>query len=148
MVGHHREMLNFFSILLAVLTLVSADFLWWKSKRECRQCVGSQIITFTGPTSEQDAVNFFQSSLGSCASPQEYSTLAPKKSGCTMAGKTEVCTTYEYDLRFWRYCGVGTSVNVNGGAHCFNNICSRTDVRTLTCNDQVKCIFVCPNTCG
>lgn len=141
-------MLDFFCALFASLALASADFLWFKTGRDCNQCVGSQIITFTEPTSNADALKFFQLSLDDCAFPAEYYTLAIIKKGCIIRGSLEVCTSYEYDLRFWRYCTKGTSVNVDRGARCLNGICSKSDVRKLTCDKAVVCHHLCPKNCG
>lgn len=141
-------MQKFASIVFVLFSLASADFLWFHTDRDCRQCTGSQTIVFNEPTSNSDALLFFQKSLGLCGNLYEYITIAIKKNGCFIRGSLEVCTRYEYVLRFWRYCGKGNSVNVNRGARCLNGICAKSDIRTLTCTKQVQCQYLCQDDCG
>lgn len=137
-------MLNLVSVLLALFSL-SAGFSL--ISHNCRQCLGSQIITFSEPASTDEAYKFFKLSLHFCGVESEFNTLAIKKQGCIIRGSVQACTSYEYDLRFWRYCGKGPNVYVDRGARCLEGICATSDIRKLTCGQQVKCYYVCPTGC-
>lgn len=105
----------------------------------CIQCQGKQVITFAGDVNSQQANDFFKSSLGDCATGDDYDILYVSTSG----------RTWTWDLRIWRYCGIGKSYYVDKGPQCFNGVCSTADKRTLKCSKIVYCYSTCtPWECG
>lgn len=105
----------------------------------CIQCEGKQVITFTNAVTAQQANDFVKGSIGGCATNNEYDILYVSQNG----------QTWTWDLRIWRYCGIGKSNYLNKDAHCIGNVCASSDSRTLTCSKIVYCHSVCfPWQCG
>lgn len=124
--------------ITAIFTLLFSLFAGLSSAF-CRQCLGKQVITFNKSVNKQQAIDFFKSSLGDCATGNEYDIL----------GVTQNNKTWTIQLKIWRYCGTGGSNFVGKGAHCINDVCVSQDYRVLTCWKTVNCHDECDFTaCG
>lgn len=96
---------------------------------KCRQCTGTQTITFVNSVTLEQATDFMRDSLGYCATGGEYQITNVSQTGLK----------FVFTLHIWRYCGTGGSNVVNRGGHCYNKMCSILDKRELTCTRTVKC---------
>lgn len=105
----------------------------------CRQCQGTQTITFKTDVNAAQAVKFLQYSLGGCATAYDFDIQNIVKNG----------RVWTFTVKVWRYCGSGGSNYVERGARCLDDICVTADRHVLTCNKTVACRGECdPIFCG
>lgn len=117
-----------FSVLTSAMLLISLCSRL-TSAFACRQCHGPQTIIFVNAVTTAQATDFMKKSLGPCATDNDY----------TITGITQTGLKFVFDLKVWRYCGVGGSNFVNRGAHCIDKICTTADTRGLACTKTVEC---------
>lgn len=132
--------------------------------RSCRQCTGSQTISFDNYITGPQAEAFFKASIGNCATGADFeiqSTLSsvcqtscavkqvdPNRTICVTQGP-QVCKVWTFDVKAWRYCGNGRSVKLNKGRHCIGSLCAASDNLDLNCVRSVHCRGDCDcNKCG
>lgn len=148
MAVHSYQLMITFTKLLVVLTTLLAVR---AGKNSCRQCVGSQSLLFNAYTHPIDALNLFESSLGSCATGKDYEVTSVVEDNCTEPcldpvpyrecrnRAPKVCKKYTFNLKVWRYCGNGGSVSLRKTNHCSAGVCSASDYLSLTCYQSVEC---------
>lgn len=125
--------------------ILSVVVLWLFShlvlaRNGCRQCIGFQRITFPDFTDVLTATNFFRSSLGGCATGNQYDLLVSAGNDCDSSGN---CKNWEFKVQIWRYCSNGGDVSYPKGHHCIDKVCSLYDTLSLSCVKSVKCYSKC-----
>lgn len=144
-------MLNAFRTVCILIPFFAGLVLSGKS---CRQCTGSQTLSFDNYISESQAVAFFKASIGNCATGGDFeiqSTLSsiceisciteqvePKTTFCVNRGP-QVCKVWTFGVKAWRYCGNGRAVKLNKGKHCIGHLCAASDNLDLNCVQSVNC---------
>lgn len=124
----------------------------------CRQCTGTKIIIFNNPVSEDQAMEFFKTSLGNCATGDDYDAyrgvaegcqlpcvrpvVGPRTTSCAQFGPVR-CPKWTFTLKMWRYCGNGGSVTLNKSDHCSAGVCAISDNLRLVCTRSVRCLGDC-----
>lgn len=105
----------------------------------CRQCGGKQSIYFTRAAAPLEAYAFFQSSLGRCATGNQYQVDVIVPDDCDSL----LCKSYVFYLKIWRYCGNGGTVDLKRTDHCIAGLCAATDDLNLSCRNSVDCKGTC-----
>lgn len=106
----------------------------------CRQCVGFQRITFGDFTDVLTATAFFRSSLGGCATGNQYDLLASVGNSCSSSNN---CKNWEFKVEIWRYCGNGGNGSRAQGHHCIDKVCALYDTLSVSCTKSVDCNTKC-----
>lgn len=148
------NMTNIIKILLAFLSIFASLV---AANNSCRQCSGYQHITFNNKVTEQQALSFFRSSLGSCATGNDYYLEKVQSSNCYyppatqyVGGKTDytvytapTCLDWTFTVKIWRYCGNGGKVTLRRTQNCISGVCASINNLELVCYKSVQCRGTC-----
>lgn len=113
------------------------------SLKSCRQCSGAERITFNTYVSYDQSLAFFRTSLGGCATGNDYLVLVSYFSDCMSHTGPPLCKYWVYVVKIWRYCGNGGRVSLDKGIHCSDNLCAIYDNLSLSCTKSVECRGEC-----
>lgn len=111
----------------------------------CRLCTGYKRISFLQLATQEEATSFFEASLGSCASGNEYDMRRVQLRNCHYAHDEvpTVCQEWTFTVDIPRYCKDGDLVSSSNGQYCIGSTCATSDTFSLTCQQKV----LCPTTC-
>lgn len=101
----------------------------------CRQCSGQILMIFASYLSEAQATQFLKTSLGSCATGNDYVLLKPGSNDC-MGNR---CKDWFFSIVAWRYCGNGPKVVIKKDNHGIGDVLAYQDYMTLVCTKSVRC---------
>lgn len=118
-----------FAILLLASHFVAAG-------KSCRQCTGSEDITFTEDVTQAQALNYGWASIHGCLSGGD--ALSPKIDGYDCLSPSK-CRRWVMQYVVWRYCGNGGAVFFTKRNLTFAGVTSVYDSFTFKCELSVKC---------
>lgn len=121
-----HKIVDFFFLLSVCLAV---------TPKSCRQCDGKYLVIFNSYVSEAQAREFIKTSLGGCATGNEYLLFNPGSNDCL--GTT--CKDWFFDMKAWRYCGNGGSVTLKKDNHGIGGLMALKDYMGLTCTRSVEC---------
>lgn len=153
-------MLNQFKTVLILLSILAGLSV---ARNGCRQCIGYQKIFFGNYVTYEQALGFFRSSIGACATGNQYIIDSVQKDECMLPCldvvqepnitfcrnfKEEVCRYYTFNIKVWRYCGNGGKALLSKGYHHIDNVYASADDLNMTCYRSVDCVGTCtPSQC-
>lgn len=132
-------MLNIIKVLVVLVSLFAGSL---AGKNSCRQCVGNYNLQFPNYVSRAQATSFMKTSMGSCATGNDYNIVDVGPGDCA-GGNKNLCRVWVFNLRVWRYCGNGGSVDLKKTNHGIGSLVASLDELSLTCTQSVECRGSC-----
>lgn len=133
----------FVNTILLIISVFTANALAAKS---CRQCSGTIGATFKDFALKDEATAWVKGRIGNCAGGDKIDILGYSNplQDCNAAQK---CKSWKIDVKVWRYCGNGGTVDVYKTNQCVFKTCSVNDRLQMTCHPSVECKSLCDLPC-